>query len=147
MTEPSPKLARGPAPTGPSPELVRKVELLISNLLRVGVVSSLIVVVIGLAVSFLHHADYVHSRTELQQVTSPDHPTWHTLGELARGVAHFRGEAIIMAGLLLLIATPVMRVAVSIVAFLVERDWVFALVTAFVLAMLILSFVLGKAEG
>ena len=47
----------------------------------------------------------------------------------------------------LLIATPVMRVAVSIVAFLIERDWIFVIVTSFVLAMLILSFFLGKAEG
>lgn len=147
MNEPSPELDRSLTPAGPTADLVRKVELLISNLLRIGVVTSLIVVVMGLGVSFLHHADYVHSRTELRQVTSPDHPTWHALGELALGVAHFRGEAIIMAGLLLLIATPVMRVAVSIVAFLVERDWVFALVTAFVLAMLILSFLLGKAEA
>jgi uncharacterized membrane protein len=131
----------------PSPELVRKVELLISHLLRIGVVTSLVVVVFGLAISFLHHTDYIHSRTQFQQVTSPTYPSWHTLGDLASGLAHFRGEAIIIAGLLLLIATPVMRVAVSIVAFLVERDWVFALVTAFVLAMLILSFVLGKAEG
>jgi uncharacterized membrane protein len=138
---------RTSSPAGPSPDLVRKVELLISNLLRFGVVTSLVVVVIGLVISFLHHSGYIHSRAELQQVTSPAHPAWHTLGELATGLAHGRGEAIIMAGLLLLIATPVMRVAVSIVAFLVERDWVFAIVTAFVLAMLILSFVLGKAEG
>lgn len=61
----------------------------------------------------------------------------HALGELALGLVHFRAEAIVMAGPLLLIATPVMRVAASIVVFLVEGDWVFARVTAFVLAMLI----------
>ena len=132
---------------GPSPGLVRKVELLISNLLRTGVITSLIVVLTGLVVSFLHHPDYVHSPAELRQVISPGHPAWHSLGGLASGLAHLRGEAIIVAGLLLLIATPVMRVAVSIVAFLVERDWRFAAITAFVLAMLILSFVLGKAGG
>jgi uncharacterized membrane protein len=130
----------------PSAELVRKVELLISHLLRIGVVSSLVVVVIGLIISFLHHPEYLHS-DQMQQVISPSRVTWHSLRELFRGLLHLRGEAIIMAGLLLLIATPVMRVAVSIVAFIVERDWVFVVVTSFVLAMLILSFVLGKAEG
>jgi uncharacterized membrane protein len=39
-----------------------------------------------------------------------------------------------------------MRVAVSIVAFIVERDWTFVLITSFVLAMLILSFYLGRVE-
>ena len=130
----------------PSAELVRKVELLISHLLRIGVVSSLIVVVIGLAISFVHHPDYLHS-DQMQRVISPSHATWDSLRELLVGLIHLRGEAIIMAGLLLLIATPVMRVAVSIVAFIVERDWVFVIVTSFVLAMLVLSFVLGKAEG
>jgi len=143
MIDPAPQKTRDE----PSPELVRKVELLISNLLRIGVVSSLIVVVLGLIFSFLHHPAYAHSGAEFQRVISADHPTWHSLSGLASGLAHFRGEAIIMVGLLLLIATPVMRVAVSIVAFVVERDAVFVIVTAFVLAMLILSFVLGKAGG
>lgn len=131
---------------GPSADLVRKVELLISNLLRIGVISSLIIVIIGLIVCFLHHPDYLHS-AQMQQVISPSHPTWDSLRELFHGMRHLRGQAIIMAGLLLLIATPVMRVAVSIAAFIFERDFIFVVVTSFVLAMLILSFVLGRVEG
>jgi uncharacterized membrane protein len=128
----------------PSADLVRKVELFISALLRIGVISSLVVVVAGLILSFVHHPDYRHSTAELKQVTSVDRPTFQTLTELVSGIKQFRGEAIIMLGLLLLIATPVMRVAVSVVAFMIERDWTFVLVTTFVLAMLILSFFLGK---
>lgn len=143
MTEPTPRKPRHE----PSPELVHKVELLISNLLRIGVVSSLIVVVLGLVISFVHHSAFLNSPAELQRVISSDHPTWHSISELSSGLADFRGEAIIMAGLLMLIATPVLRVAVGIVAFVVERDLVFVIVTSFVLAMLILSFVLGKAGG
>jgi uncharacterized membrane protein len=142
MTQPAPQSS---APE-PSKDLVRKVELLISDLLRIGVVSSLAVVVIGLVVSFVHHPAYLNS-VEMGQVASRSHTTWNSLAELGSGLLHLRGEAIIMAGLLLLIATPVMRVAVSIVAFVFERDPVFVAVTAFVLAMLILSFVLGKAGG
>lgn len=129
----------------PSKDLARKVELLISSLLRVGVVSSLIVVVIGLVTSFVHHPGYLRSM-QMQAVLAGSRTSWHSLPELTSGLLHLRGEAIIMAGLLLLIATPVMRVAVSIVAFIFERDPIFVTVTAFVLAMLILSFVLGKAE-
>jgi uncharacterized membrane protein len=136
-----------PPKPGPSPDLVRKVELLISNLLRTGVIASLIVVVAGLILSFFHHPAYLHSPAKLSQVTSPSRTPWHTLAGLIEGLKHFRGEAVIMTGLLLLIATPVMRVAVSIVAFLIERDWIFVIVTSFVLAMLLLSFFLGKAEG
>jgi uncharacterized membrane protein len=133
-------------PYQPSADLVRKVELLISHLLRIGVVSSLTVVVIGLIVCFVHHPDYLRS-DQMQQAISPAHATWHSLRGLFDGLLHLRGEAIIMTGLLLLIATPVMRVAVSIVAFIVERDSIFVAVTSFVLLMLILSFALGKAGG
>lgn len=143
MSDPAPSHP----PTRPSADLVRKVELLISNLLRIGVISSLLVVVAGLVISFAHHSGYLHSEAEMRQVISAGHPPWNSLTELWSGLLHFRGEAIIMAGLLLLIATPVMRVAVSIVTFIVERDMIFVVVTTFVLAMLILSFVLGKAGG
>ena len=40
-----------------------------------------------------------------------------------------------------------MRVAVSVFAFVYERDRKFVLITAVVLALLLLSFMLGRAEG
>ena len=66
-----------------------------------------------------------------------------TTGALLAG----RGAAIIMAGLLMLIATPVLRVGVSIFAFLLQEDWVFTIVTAVVFGLLILSFFLGRTGG
>jgi len=134
-------------PASARPDLVHKVELLISGLLRVGVVTSLVVILAGLALSFLHHGDYLHSHHALKGITSTDRPSWQTVRELREGIRHGRGEAVIMIGLLLLIATPVMRVAVSVVVFIVERDWKFVAITLFVLTMLILSFLLGKAES
>jgi uncharacterized membrane protein len=52
---------------------------------------------------------------------------------------------VVTAGLLLLILTPILRVAVSIVAFIIEKDRIFVFITATVLAVLLLSFLLGKA--
>jgi len=48
-----------------------------------------------------------------------------------------------MLGLLLLIATPVLRVMVSVVAFALERDRRFVLITGAVLCVLIGSFAIG----
>jgi len=53
---------------------------------------------------------------------------------------------VVALGLLLLIATPVLRVAVSIVAFVQQGDRLFTLITAVVLGILLLSFALGAAE-
>jgi uncharacterized membrane protein len=135
------------ASAAPRPEHVRQVELVISPLLRVGVVVSLVTVVAGLVISFIHHPDYRSSYALLGELTTPGRVVPHSIHDVIRGVSEFRGEAVVALGLLLLIATPVLRVAVSIVVFLLERDWIFVLVTSFVLGMLILSFFLGRIEG
>jgi uncharacterized membrane protein len=46
----------------------------------------------------------------------------------------------------MLIVTPIMRVAVSIIGFALQRDRAFVLITSAVLAILIVSFALGKIE-
>jgi len=65
-----------------------------------------------------------------------------TLSQVWAGLLVLHPQAIIALGLLLLIATPVLRVAVSIVAFALERDLRFVVITALVLAILLLSNVL-----
>jgi uncharacterized membrane protein len=45
--------------------------------------------------------------------------------------------------MLLLIATPVVRVALSVFVFLSQRDWLYVGITLFVLTVLILSLFSG----
>lgn len=133
-------------PAGPDDRKVRQVELLISTILRAGVVISLAVVILGMVVTFAHHREYIHSRQDLARLTSParaDFP--HNMAEMCHGLRKFEGRSIVVAGLLLLIATPVMRVAVSIFAFVYEKDLGFVVITSIVLVMLIFSFVVGTA--
>jgi len=68
-----------------------------------------------------------------------------TLGGEYAGLVSGRPYAIILLGRLLLMATPFLRVAVSVVTFVGGGDWRYAVVTAIVLALLVLSFVLGRA--
>src|SRR5579884_535819 len=58
-----------------------------------------------------------------------------SFAEVGRGLLVLNPQSVIAFGLLLLIATPIMRVAVSIMAFAVERDWRFVVLTVFVLAI------------
>jgi uncharacterized membrane protein len=59
------------------------------------------------------------------------------------GIVHqamtFHGRGLIQFGLLLLIATPIARVAFSAVAFVYQRDWTYVLVTLVVLGLLVYS--------
>jgi uncharacterized membrane protein len=52
-------------------------------------------------------------------------------------------EVLILAGLLVLIATPVARVILSMAAFALERDWEYVALTAIVLCVLAYSIALG----
>ena len=118
--------------------LIRKTELVISGVLRGGVLLSVAVILAGVcyyyALRLLGHLPYT---------TFPD-----TLAEVGAGLKAGQPTAIITAGLLVLLATPVLRVAVSIVAFAIEKDRTYIIITAIVLAILLFSiFGIGTYLG
>jgi|SRR5437762_838843 len=113
----------------------RKIEELIGNLLRAGVLLSALVVFIGGIVYLSRHgggpADYRNFHGEPSQLRTISGVLGETLA--------FQGRAIVQLGLLLLIATPVARVALSILGFAAERDWMYVAFAATVFAILIYS--------
>jgi uncharacterized membrane protein YfcA/uncharacterized membrane protein len=71
-----------------------------------------------------------------------------TFSQIWAGLLALQPQSIIALGLLLLIATPVLRVAVSIVTFALDRDLRFVVITVLVLVILILSnLLLGNIIG
>jgi len=116
--------------------LVRRTELAISNVLRGGVLLSALIIGAGVVLFYVRDAQSGGGLL--------DRPYPHSLAEVSNGLAHGEPIAIIALGLLLLLSTPVVRVAVSIFAFVAERDWRYVVITALVLAILIASFLLGK---
>jgi uncharacterized membrane protein len=67
-----------------------------------------------------------------------DYP--NTLVSIATGVVALKPFAIIELGVVVLLATPVFRVAASLVLFAIEKDRAFVLITLFVLLVLLFSF-------
>ena len=116
--------------------VVRRTELVISNVLRGGVLFSALIISVGVVLFYARDAQSAHGLL--------DHPYPHSIGEVISGLAQSSPIAIIAVGLLLLLSTPVIRVAVSIFAFTLERDWRYVVITTLVLAILIASFLLGK---
>jgi uncharacterized membrane protein len=132
-------------------EQTLRVELFIAQLLRWGVVISFVIVATGIgAVVVTGQTGYHQIRLDdvasvVQYRVRPDFP--NSLGGVLSGLIVLKPYAIIALGLLVLIAIPVARVAVSVVAFALERDGLYVVITAFVLAMLLLSFAIGEAGG
>jgi uncharacterized membrane protein len=121
----------------------RGAELAISRILKVGVEASLALIVAGSLLSFVQAGAYGPLPSDVARLTGPGGSFPRTAVWLAWGILHLRGQAVIVSGLLLLIATPVLRVATSVVAFALERDRAFVAITAVVLLLLLASFALG----
>ncbi len=126
---------------------VRRVELAISLVLRIGVVVSVLIITAGLVVLFAHHSDYLALRgpVSYETLTSTSTPFPHSFAALWHSIAQGEGQGIILLGILTLILTPVLRVAVGVLSFVYEKDTPMALVTLLVLAFLVGSFFLAGA--
>ena len=147
-TEIGTALATAGAPSLPDEdERVRRTEVAISLVLRIGVVVSLLVVVAGVIDGMVRSPAERTSATLGHSLISRGATFPHSFGSLFTGLGHGDPASIVAAGLLLLVLTPVLRVAVSILTFAYQHDAVFVVVTAFVLAVLIASFFLGTAGG
>lgn len=113
----------------------QRAEAIIGILLRTGVTIAAIVVSAGGIPYLLQHGaappNYHTFRGEPAQLR-------HAAGILKSSAA-FDPAAIIQLGLLLLIATPVARVAFSVFAFAEERDWLYVVVTLIVFGLLLYS--------
>jgi len=119
------------------------VHVAITTLLRVGVVLSILFIVTGMVITFGTHPEYFSSRPALGSLTSPQAHFPNTLSSVIGGLREGSGQAIVMAGLLILIATPVARVALSVIIFIIERDRWYIALTATVFTILLVSFAIG----
>ena len=117
----------------------RRIELIVGNLLRAGVLVAAAVVVFG-GVIFLarHGREAPHYHVFLGEPEA-----LRTAPGILREAASLRGREIIQLGLLLLIATPILRVAFSMVGFALERDRLYVGITLIVLAVLLFSLAGG----
>jgi uncharacterized membrane protein len=118
----------------------QKFEVVIANLLRTGVTSAAAVVLAGGIIFLVRHG---FAPTHYQAFAGEPSDLRHWKGILHSALS-FHGRGIIQLGILLLIATPVARVAFSAFAFALERDWLYVWIASAVLTVLMYSL-LGSA--
>ena len=120
----------------------QKIEDIVGNLLRIGVSLSAAVVVFGAIIYLTRHggarADYHVFRGEPSELK--------TLSGILHSAFAFHGQGIIQLGLVLLIATPVARVAFALWGFAAERDRMYVIFTGVVLIVLLYSL-LGSGSA
>ena len=117
----------------------KRVDMLMGMLLRTGVLLAASIVFVGGIVFLARHPGPVAN----YHVFQGEPEGFRTLPGIFHEVAAWHSRGLIQLGLLLLIATPVARVAFSVGAFSVERDWTYVAVSLLVLALLLYSLFSG----
>ena len=118
----------------------KDIQSIIGWILRGGVVLSMLIVFIGGVVYLYRHEHIVPNYSTFKGI--PDFVS--TPGGIIDGILHFRGQAIIQAGIILLIATPVIRVIFSAIGFLLEKDYLYTGITCIVLCIIVISMLSGR---
>jgi uncharacterized membrane protein len=126
---------------GPPRMSEHELEQVIGRLLQYGVLLAAAVTLLGGVILLVHHgsapASYAVFQGEPAQLRS--------LAAIVGGAFSGQATAIVQLGLLLLIATPVARVAFTLVAFALQRDRMYVAVTTIVLALLLYGLLFGGA--
>ncbi len=115
----------------------QQLELLLSNILKYGVAIASTVVLVGGILYLIRHGaepvDYQFFKGQPSEFCSPTGVAWAVLSGSRRGI--------IQLGLLLLVATPIARVVISLLTFLWQREFTYVIITLSVLSALIYSLV------
>ena len=109
---------------------MRRLEVLVSGVLRLGVALSGLLILVGLGL--MAWSGDVSCPYGVLSVE------WVLWGDPFLGPSH-----VLFLGFLVLVATPMVRVAVSVVAYVMDRDWVYAAITGLVLIVLVAGMFMG----
>jgi uncharacterized membrane protein len=112
-----------------------QVEQFLGSLLRTGVVVAGAVVLFGGVLYLMRYGNTIPS----YRVFNGEPADLRSLAGIVRDTLSGNSRGLIQLGILLLISTPVLRVVFSVLAFALQRDLTYVLVTMIVLCVLIYS--------
>jgi len=125
-----------PPPAAPEPEsrwTDHEVEQIVGRLLQLGVLIATVVVLLGAVMLIATHGGDVMNFRVFRGESS----TLRSVSAAVRGAFSMDPRGMVQLGLVLLIATPVARVALTLVAFVLQRDRLYVVLTAIVLVLLL----------
>jgi len=115
-------------------------QMIVGNLLRYGVWISLSVALIGGILYLLHHGGDTVNYAVFKE---NDRSIFEVISAVLTGVTFGEGESLIFLGIILLFLTPVLRVLLSLFSFLLEKDYLYAIITSIVIVIILVSVFLG----
>ena len=126
-------------PESKAPWSDEQVEKIVGNLLRSGVIAAAIVVLAGGIIYLIRYGGNLPDYS----IFKGEPAEFRSMEGIIKAAFALRSRGLIQLGLLLLVATPVARVAFSIFAFALQRDRIYVVITLIVLGVLIYSLAGG----
>ncbi len=117
----------------------QRLEIIIGHTLRTGVITAAAIILIGGVLYLVQNGSTAPHYRSFHAASTPS----DNLSGMVRNIRALNSDGIIQLGLLVLIATPILRVIFSVIAFALERDVLYVVATLIVLAVLLYSL-LGK---
>ncbi|AOL16292.1 hypothetical protein BFU36_05780 [Sulfolobus sp. A20] len=122
---------------------------IIGYALRIGVIISAIIILLGVGILFLHDSSNGFTISQIAAPNSIVNSSLFKPNEVFSGIPKLDALDFIYLGLMVLIATPVIRVLLGIVQFASERNKLYTIITAIVFfnlmfAIFILPIIIGK---
>ncbi len=118
---------------------------IISYGLRIGVIISFLLLALGSVLLFINGGGGGYTIKQLSMTNSSINSSQFSINGIMHGIDMLDGMDIIMLGLIVLVATPIVRVLLSIVAFVVERNPLYTIITIIVLTDLMIAiFIIPK---
>ncbi|RXK81951.1 DUF1634 domain-containing protein [Filimonas effusa] len=112
----------------------RGIEIFIGRFLRWGVLSSCAVAIAGGILYLVNHGMEV----------MPDYTVFHgedagytSLPGIIKGLETGSAKEVIQAGVIILLATPILRIFLSLISFILEKDRLYVFITAIVLCIIL----------
>lgn len=115
-------------------------QTIIGNLLRYGVWTSLSVAFIGGIVYLLGHSSDIEDYSVFHE---NDRNIFEVISAIYKGAIQGNGESLIFVGIILLFLTPVFRVLLSLFSFLLEKDYLYVVITLIVILIILTSVSFG----
>ena len=118
---------------------------IIGSTLRTGVTLACLIAFVGGVIYLLQHGtdplpDYSHFSYDNPPA---GHEAYTTLSGIWSGLLHISARSVIQTGVLVLLLTPMVRILLSFFDFVLRHDWLYSLITAVVLAIIILNSIGG----
>jgi len=112
---------------------------MVGNLLRWGVITAILIVGAGLFLYLFQEGKGTVNYAEFNPLR------FQGFAALCKGLLNADYHAVIQLGVMLLIATPIVRVLIALIGFALEKDRLYVVISLIILAVILFSIIYGYA--